>query len=113
MEISPTTLKVTPAEKSNRPLLTCIVDTHFPHLTVGQTLKFAVQARAPGTRRTGKVQKDYIAQQVDLLATTYGLRHTLQTKVGDDYVRGVSGGERKRVSIAEMVSFQTFDDSSF
>jgi ATP-binding cassette subfamily G (WHITE) protein 2 (PDR) len=32
----------------------------------------------------------------------YGLSHTYSTKVGDDFVRGVSGGERKRVSIAEM-----------
>lgn len=30
------------------------------------------------------------------------LAHTRNTKVGDDFVRGVSGGERKRVSIAEM-----------
>lgn len=33
----------------------------------------------------------------------FGLSHTYNTKVGDDYVRGVSGGERKRISIAEMV----------
>lgn len=32
----------------------------------------------------------------------FGLSHTYNTKVGNDYVRGVSGGERKRVSIAEM-----------
>ena len=32
-----------------------------------------------------------------------GLRHTAQTRVGNDCVRGVSGGERRRVSIAEMV----------
>ena len=32
---------------------------------------------------------------------TYGLSHTVNTKVGNDYIRGVSGGERKRVSIAE------------
>lgn len=30
------------------------------------------------------------------------IAHTRNTKVGDDFVRGVSGGERKRVSIAEM-----------
>jgi ATP-binding cassette subfamily G (WHITE) protein 2 (PDR) len=34
---------------------------------------------------------------------TFGLSHTSNTKVGDDFVRGVSGGERKRVSIAEML----------
>lgn len=33
------------------------------------------------------------------------ISHTKQTLVGDEFVRGVSGGERKRVSIAEMVSF--------
>ena len=32
---------------------------------------------------------------------TYGLSHTVNTKVGNDFIRGVSGGERKRVSIAE------------
>ncbi|ONH74626.1 Multidrug resistance protein CDR1 [Pichia kudriavzevii] len=32
---------------------------------------------------------------------TYGLSHTVNTKVGDNFIRGVSGGERKRVSIAE------------
>ena len=32
-----------------------------------------------------------------------GLSHTYNTKVGDDFVRGVSGGERKRVSISEMM----------
>lgn len=31
----------------------------------------------------------------------YGISHTINTKVGNDFVRGVSGGERKRVSIAE------------
>lgn len=35
--------------------------------------------------------------------TVCGLSHTYNTKVGDEYVRGVSGGERKRVSIAEMM----------
>lgn len=29
------------------------------------------------------------------------LTHTLHTKIGSDYVRGVSGGERKRIFIVE------------
>ena len=33
----------------------------------------------------------------------FGLSHTYNTKVGNDFIRGVSGGERKRVSIAEMM----------
>lgn len=36
------------------------------------------------------------------LSIRYGLSHTYNTKVGNDFIRGVSGGERKRVSIAEM-----------
>lgn len=37
-----------------------------------------------------------------VVMTVFGLSHTRNTKVGNDFVRGVSGGERKRVSIAEM-----------
>ncbi len=37
----------------------------------------------------------------DVTMAVFGLTHTLNTKVGNDFVRGVSGGERKRVSIAE------------
>jgi len=36
--------------------------------------------------------------------TILGLKHTYKTKVGNSFVRGVSGGERKRVSIAEALS---------
>jgi ATP-binding cassette, subfamily G (WHITE), member 2, PDR len=43
----------------------------------------------------------------------YGISHTNNTKVGNDFVRGVSGGERKRVSIAEATlsnaPFQCWD----
>lgn len=37
----------------------------------------------------------------------FGLSHTMNTKVGNDFVRGVSGGERKRVSIAEVCLAQS------
>ena len=32
----------------------------------------------------------------------FRLSHMKNTKEGNDYIRGVSGGERKRVSLAEM-----------
>lgn len=76
-------------------------DTHFPHLTVGQTLKFAALARTPRNRIFGVTRDQYATHMRDVIMATFGLSHTLNTKVGDDYVRGVSGGERKRVSLAE------------
>ncbi|GKZ36792.1 hypothetical protein AbraIFM66950_007990 [Aspergillus brasiliensis] len=78
------------------------VDKHFPHLTVGQTLEFAAAARAPETRLQGVTRQQYAKYVTQVALTIFGLSHTYNTKVGDDYIRGVSGGERKRVSIAEM-----------
>lgn len=45
-----------------------------------------------------------------------GISHTVNTRVGNDFVRGVSGGERKRVSIAEAAlsgaPLQCWDNST-
>lgn len=76
-------------------------DVHFPHLTVGQTLSFAAQARAPRNRFPGITREQHSDHMRDVVMAVFGLSHTFNTKVGDDFVRGVSGGERKRVSIAE------------
>ncbi|OKL59742.1 hypothetical protein UA08_05240 [Talaromyces atroroseus] len=78
------------------------VDTHFPHLTVGQTLSFAAHARAPQRRANDVTRDEYAETVVQVILAVFGLSHTKDTKVGDNMVRGVSGGERKRVSIAEM-----------
>ncbi|KAL3965700.1 hypothetical protein ACCO45_000008 [Purpureocillium lilacinum] len=78
------------------------VDEHFPHLKVGETLSFAAAARAPQQRPKGLARKTYINTVVNVVMSIFGLTHTYNTKVGDNFVRGVSGGERKRVSIAEM-----------
>jgi ABC-type multidrug transport system ATPase subunit len=79
------------------------VDKHFPHLTVGQTLEFSSSARAPSHRFSGQTREDYVKESTQVAMAIFGLSHTYNTIVGNDYVRGVSGGERKRVSIAEMV----------
>ncbi|KAJ7716581.1 ABC-2 type transporter-domain-containing protein [Mycena maculata] len=91
-------------------------DVHFPNLTVGQTLLFAAKARVPRTR-VGNVAREAYAQHMrDLVMAVFGLTHTLNTKVGNDFVRGVSGGERKRVSIAEAAlsgaPLQCWDNST-
>ncbi|GMM38363.1 hypothetical protein DASC09_057020 [Saccharomycopsis crataegensis] len=84
------------------------LDVHFPHLTVQQTLQFAIGCKVPNTRVNAVTDnatvKQYVDFKTDMLATIFGLRHTYNTKVGNDFVRGVSGGERKRVSIAEALA---------
>ena len=47
-------------------------------------------------------RKELVKVITKVVMAVYGLSHTFNTKVGNDFVRGVSGGERKRVSIAEM-----------
>jgi len=96
-------------------------DVHFPTLTVGQTLRFASATRAPNSKyrvtfgENGS-RSDYIDLTREVLATILGLRHTYNTKVGNDMIRGVSGGERKRVSIAETMAARAkialYDNSS-
>ncbi|ETN46727.1 uncharacterized protein HMPREF1541_00916 [Cyphellophora europaea CBS 101466] len=73
-------------------------DQHFPDLNVWQTLKFAL------TNKTRKHEGGSIPVIIDALLTMFGITHTKYTKVGNEYVRGVSGGERKRVGIAETLA---------
>jgi ABC-type uncharacterized transport system YnjBCD ATPase subunit len=79
------------------------IDHHFPYLTVSQTLEFAASTKTPRMLMDGVSRKQYIEGIKNILMAIFGLRHTAQTRVGNDFVRGVSGGERRRVSIAEMV----------
>ncbi|CAN3356086.1 pleiotropic ABC efflux transporter of multiple drugs Cdr1p [Diutina catenulata] len=76
-------------------------DVHFPHLTVGDTLEFAARMRTPENRPEGVTREMYAKHMAAVYMATYGLSHTRNTNVGSDFVQGVSGGERKRVSIAE------------
>ncbi|KAK5658986.1 hypothetical protein OQA88_1072 [Cercophora sp. LCS_1] len=76
-------------------------EDHFPYLTVEQTLEFAAAMRTPRSRLPGVTRATRIRHVVDVVLTAFGLSHVRKTIVGDDYVRGVSGGERRRVSIAE------------
>ena len=43
----------------------------------------------------------------DSVLSSLGIAHTAHTKVGNEFIRGVSGGERKRVSLAEMLAGQS------
>lgn len=71
-------------------------------MTVGETLEHAAALRTPSHRAEDISRQEFIKHITQVIMAVYGLSHTYNTKVGDDFVRGVSGGERKRVSIAEM-----------
>ncbi|ORY09288.1 ABC drug exporter AtrF [Clohesyomyces aquaticus] len=73
-------------------------DTHFANLNVWQTLYFALM------NKTKKGDKNEIPIILEALLKIFGITHTKYTPVGDEFVRGVSGGERKRVSIAETLA---------
>lgn len=97
-------------------------DVHFPTLTVDQTLAFAAATRAPQAKRrmdleaVGASRSSYINLVKEVLGTILGLRHTFNTLVGNELIRGVSGGEKKRVSIAETLATRAkitcYDNSS-
>ncbi|KAJ5937565.1 ABC multidrug transporter A-2 [Penicillium verhagenii] len=91
-------------------------EIHFPQLTAGETLLFAAQARTPVNRLPGVTRDQYALHMRDVTMAMLGLSHTVNTKVGNDFIRGVSGGERKRVSIAETTlcgsPLQCWDNST-
>ncbi|WVO15160.1 hypothetical protein L204_102804 [Cryptococcus depauperatus] len=97
-------------------IYTAEVDVHFPNLTVGQTLTFAANARAPRHPPGGLTQRQYAHHIRDVVMSVFGISHTMNTIVGNDYVRGVSGGERKRVTISEAAlagaPLQCWDNST-
>uniref|UniRef100_M4DE55 ABC transporter domain-containing protein n=1 Tax=Brassica campestris TaxID=3711 RepID=M4DE55_BRACM len=69
-------------------------DLLFPMLTVKETLMFASEFRLP--RSLSKSKK---MERVEALIDQLGLRNAADTRIGDEGHRGVSGGERRRVSI--------------
>ncbi|KAF7811397.1 ABC transporter G family member 6-like [Senna tora] len=69
-------------------------DLLFPMLTVEETLMFAADFRLPRTLSKSKKK-----MRVQALIDQLGLRNAANTVIGDEGHRGVSGGERRRVSI--------------
>ncbi|PIN03876.1 Transporter, ABC superfamily (Breast cancer resistance protein) [Handroanthus impetiginosus] len=69
-------------------------DLLFPMLTVEETLMFSAEFRLPRT-----MSKSRKKARVQALIDQLGLRNAAKTVIGDEGHRGVSGGERRRVSI--------------
>ncbi|KAI1177053.1 ABC-2 type transporter-domain-containing protein [Nemania sp. FL0916] len=97
-------------------IYTAEIDVHFPMLTVGETLTFAAQARAPRHLPEGVDKMTYANHLRDVTMAMFGISHTINTRVGNEYIRGVSGGERKRVTISEATlsraPLQCWDNST-
>ncbi|XP_006345760.1 ABC transporter G family member 5 [Solanum tuberosum] len=67
-------------------------DTLFPLLTVEETLSFSAKLRL-------KLAPKELSSRVKCLIQELGLEHVAGARIGDDRIRGISGGERRRVSI--------------
>jgi ABC-type multidrug transport system ATPase subunit len=87
------------------------LDNHAPYLTVKETFDFAFQSRTGGTHLSLGVKG--IAADLDkenftenLTIDGLDLAHVANTFVGNNDVRGVSGGQRRRVTVGEMMQGQ-------
>ncbi|KAI1347172.1 ABC-2 type transporter [Xylaria sp. FL0043] len=78
-------------------------DIHLATLNVEQTLGFAIDTKVPNKLPAGTNKAKFKSDVITTLLKMFNIEHTRHTVVGDALVRGVSGGERKRVSIAEMM----------
>ncbi|OTA91908.1 hypothetical protein M434DRAFT_396848 [Hypoxylon sp. CO27-5] len=78
-------------------------DIHHATLTVEQTLRFALDTKVSNKLPAGTTKSKFKEDVITMLLKMFNIEHTRKTVVGDALVRGVSGGERKRVSIAEMM----------
>ncbi|EIE18006.1 putative pleiotropic drug resistance protein 3 [Coccomyxa subellipsoidea C-169] len=105
------------------------VDSHLPELTVRETLDFASRVQGPGSKRAmlreirrrerelriqpdadldGYLKASALSGQRSnagtlLIMRLLGLEVCQDTQVGSHMVRGISGGQRKRVTTGEMI----------
>ncbi|KAI0835944.1 P-loop containing nucleoside triphosphate hydrolase protein [Hypoxylon sp. FL0890] len=73
-------------------------DALLPSLTVRETLRFAAGLRLPSWM--SKSEKNQRAEEV---LVKMGLKDCADNLIGNDLVKGISGGEKRRVSIAVQI----------
>ncbi|KAI8894891.1 P-loop containing nucleoside triphosphate hydrolase protein [Globomyces pollinis-pini] len=69
-------------------------DYLMPHLTVRETLMYTAELRLPSTMSI--IEK---RQSVESVILELGLKECADTVIGDSWVKGISGGEKRRVSV--------------
>lgn len=70
-------------------------DTLIGTLTVHETVTYTAQLRLPNN-----MSKDQKSAVVDSTIAAMGLQDAVHTPIGNWHLRGLSGGEKRRVSIA-------------
>ncbi|RLN89626.1 hypothetical protein BBJ28_00013831, partial [Nothophytophthora sp. Chile5] len=78
-------------------------DNHIPTLTVRETFKFADLCVNGLPEDQPAEMRDIAALRTELFIQILGLEECADTVVGDALLRGVSGGERKRVTVGEVL----------
>jgi ABC-type lipoprotein export system ATPase subunit len=71
------------------------MDIHAARLTVNETFRFASHCK-------DSREKDEKERRVKMTLDALGIGHVMNTFVGDETVRGVSGGQRRRVTLGEV-----------
>lgn len=79
-------------------------DINYPTLTARQTLQFTLRLKTPGKRLQGEAKGQFVNNVLYMLGNMLGLTKQMDTMVGNEFVRGLSGGERKRLTIAEQMT---------
>ncbi|KAL7463150.1 hypothetical protein ACHAXS_003529 [Conticribra weissflogii] len=82
-------------------------DAHSPRFTVGETFTFSGSCKTKDSDIRNKNKNLDEGGRVGLTLKGLGLAHVKDTFVGNEVVRGVSGGQRRRVTLGEMMTFNT------
>ncbi|GAP85100.2 putative multidrug resistance protein CDR1 [Rosellinia necatrix] len=86
------------------------LDVHFPELKLGETIEFVAKAR--GAHPQGKDSSWALSEDV---LSLFRLEQSANTHIGDANIRGLSGGEKRRTSLAEALvqgaQLQCWDNS--
>lgn len=71
-------------------------DIVFPQLTVGESLYYTARLRLPPD-----TTREEIEAKIERVLDQLEISHTRDTRIGDAVKKGISGGERKRVNLAQ------------
>ena len=76
-------------------------DRLMPNLTVQETLSYAGQLRH-------LTSKEQVAERVETVINDMELGHVRHSRIGDEFQRGISGGQRRRFHLSACYLQSTF-----